>query len=273
MATETGAGTVTRPRIAPGAGVALITLFDSGGGLLARDTGDFAATLVASGAASVLVAGTVGEFYTLSDEERAQLFAEVRAAVPAQVPVIGHVGGVPHDRAARLARVAADAGLSAIIALAPDRVRLREYYGAIVAAAAELPLLAYHFPLAGAVIPVDAIRGLPVAGIKDSSGDSARLAHQVFTLDIEVYTGATALLGLAHDIGAAGAFAGLANVDPEGCALAIGGDSTAQREIARLGVELSGDFPGAMKERAAERFGVPAFARTPRGRPAGQGAR
>ena len=272
MATETGAGTVTRPRIAPGAGVALITLFDSAGGLLAQDTGDFAAALVACGAASVLVAGTVGEFYALSDEERVQLFAEVRAAVPAQVPVIGHVGGVPQDRAARLARVAADAGLSAIIALAPDRARLREYYEAIVAAA-ELPLLAYHFPLAGAVVPVDAIRGLPVAGIKDSSGDSARLAHQVFTLDIEVYTGATALLGLAHDIGAAGAFAGLANVDPEGCALAMGGDSAAQREIAQLGVELSGDFPGAMKERAAERFGVPAFARTPRGRPAGQGAR
>ena len=74
---------------------------------------------MAAGAASVLVGGTIGEFYALSDAERVSLFASVRAAVPAPVPVIGHVGGVPADRAARWPARPAAAGLTALLALPP----------------------------------------------------------------------------------------------------------------------------------------------------------
>lgn len=255
--------------IAPGAGAALVTLFSSDGALLAAETGILAARLVDAGARSVLVGGTVGEFYALTDDERAELFARVRSAVPADVPVIGHIGGVPVDRAVWLARAGADAGLTALLALAAGTAGLGSYYGAI-AEAAPLPLLAYHLPQSGAAVPLEDMPGLPVTGIKDSSGDGGRLAAEVFTLDTEVYTGATALLGLAHDIGAAGAFLGLANARPELCVQAIEGDSDAQKELARLGVWQAGDFPGKLKELAAARWDVPAFTRTPTGRRVGQ---
>lgn len=254
--------------IASGAGVALVTLFGSDGELLAAETGMLAARIVAAGARSVLVGGTVGEFYALTDAERAELFVEVRSAVPAEIPVIGHVGGVTAARATWLARAGADAGLSALIAL-PDGAGLHSYYSAI-AGAADLPLLAYHLPQSGGSVPLDGIADLPVVGIKDSSGDAGRLAAEVFTLDIQVYTGSAVLLGLAHSIRAAGAFLGLANAHPELCAQAIEGDGGAQRELAQLGVRQAGDFPGKLKEITAARWDVPAFTRTPAGRPVGQ---
>ena len=97
---------------------------------------------------------------------------------------------------------------------------------------------------------------------------------EVFTLAAEVYTGSTALLGLAEDIGASGAFLGLANACPELCAPAIWPETaSAQREVARLSVRQAGDFPGGLKQLTADRWQVPAFTRTPAGRPLGQAAR
>lgn len=255
--------------IAAGAGVALVTLFGPDGGLLAAETGSLAASLVEAGARSVLVGGTVGEFYTLTDDERAELFTSVRAAVPIDVPVIGHIGGIPADRAVWLAGVAAEAGLSAVIAMAAGDAGLGTYLTAI-SEATSLPMLAYHLPQSGAVVPIEAMPDLPVRGIKDSSGDGGRLAAEVFGLDTEVYTGSAALLSLVHDLGATGAFLGMANARPELCARAIGGNSDAQKELARLGVRQAGDFPGRLKKLTADRWGVPAFTRTPAGRPVGQ---
>lgn len=254
--------------VAAGAGAALITLFGPDGALLAAETGILATQLVAAGARSILVGGTVGEFYALTDAERADLFANVRAALPAEIPVIGHVGGVPVERAVWLAKTGLDAGLSALIALA-DADELLSYYAAI-ATAADVPLLAYHLPQSGRSVSLGQIADLPIVGIKDSSGDAGRLAAEVFTLDTHVYTGSGALLGLVHDIGAAGAFLGLANSHPELCAQAIAGDSAAQRELAQLGVRQAGDFPGKLKELTAARWGVPAFSRTPAGRRVGE---
>ena len=256
--------------IAPGAGVALVTLFDSEGRLLAEETGKLAARIAAAGAASILVAGTTGEFYALDDAERAELFAAVRQAVPASVPVVAHVGGVTADRATALAQSAVDAGADALIALPTGVQDVRAYYGQIAAAATTIPVLAYHLPAAGGVVDVGDIPTLAVAGIKDSSGDGSRLATEVFTLDIEIYTGAHTLLGLAHDIGAAGAFLGIANVQPELCSQAFAGESHAQRRLAELGVKGAGDFPGKLKWLTAQRWAVPATTRTPPGLPVGQ---
>jgi 4-hydroxy-tetrahydrodipicolinate synthase len=256
--------------IAPGAGVALVTLFDSGGRLLASQTGALAARIVAAGATSVLVAGTTGEFYALDDAERTQLVMAVREAVPADIPVIAHIGGVTADRSAAMARAAAAAGADALIALPNAAADLRSYYGQIIEAAAGLPVLAYHLPAAGGVVGVGEIAGLGVAGIKDSSADGSRLATEVYTLEAEIYTGAHTLLGLAHAIGAAGAFLGIANVRPELCALAIAGDSDAQRTLAELGVDGARDFPGGLKRLTAQRWDVPAAARTPPGLGVGQ---
>lgn len=251
------------PPVAPGPGVALITLFSEDGRLLASDTAQLAAQVVGAGAASVLVAGTVGEFYTLEDAERVELIAAVRAAVPADVPVVAHVGGVPEARVRQLIRAAVDSGADVLIALAREVADIRAYYDRILTAADGVPVMAYHLPAAGSVVPLSQIADLGLAGIKDSGSDAARFAAEVVTTTVDTYTGTAYLLGLAHDLGAAGALLGLANSHPELAVRAFAGDRDAQRDLVMMSVGLASDFPARIKQLARQRWDVPAVARTP----------
>lgn len=248
-----------------GAGVALVTLFDSQGTLLVDETAELAVRIVEAGAASVLVAGTVGEFYELDDEERVKLFVAVRTQVPAVVPVIAHVGGVPQARATALAKQAVDSGADVVLALPQHIQDVDAYYDAILGASGDLPVLAYHLPQVGGVVDLETLSRLGVDGIKDSSGDGERLAREVIDMLIPTYTGAGSLLGLAHNLGAAGAILGAANIWPELCARAVVGDADAQRELTQNTVRTRGAFPAALKQHAADRWGVSAHCRTPEG--------
>jgi 4-hydroxy-tetrahydrodipicolinate synthase len=248
-----------------GAGVALVTLFDSDGALLVSQTAELAAAIVAAGATSVLVGGTVGEYYTLDDEERVSVMKAVRAAVPSGVPVIAHVGGVSEERTAVLTKAAVAVGADALIGLPRDIADVRGYYDRLVETSEGVPVLAYHLPAARAVVPVEDLDDLGVVGIKDSAADAARFAAEIITTGVDVYTGSAFLLGLAHDLGATGALLGLSNGHPELGVRAFGGDSVAQLELALMSVKVSRDFPGQIKRFAAERWGVSAAARTPPG--------
>lgn len=248
-----------------GVGVALLTIFDEDGKLQPSETCALASLLIEAGVRSVLVGGTIGEYYAMTDSEKVDLFGAIRDVVPSSVPLLLHVGGVPLPRALNLARAAVDCGADAIIALPREVDDLTEYYGEIVSVAGSTPVLAYHFPQVGAGIDLGALADLGVAGVKDSSGDADRLVLEVETLDIEVYTGATGLLNLAHNIGAQGALLGLANVHPEMCILAFDGDVEAQRSLEAIGLEIATDFPGGLKKLTGERWHVSTATRTPPG--------
>src|SRR3954447_23785599 len=150
-----------------GVGVALVTLFDDGGGLAAKATADLAARLVDLGLTAVLVTGTTGEASTLAPEERDERVGAVRAALPAGVPVIAGTGAPTGRQAAVLTERAFGAGADAVLALSPPGVADPRPYYERVAASTSGPLLAYHYPGASAPgIPVDVLADLPVAGIK-----------------------------------------------------------------------------------------------------------
>ncbi|WP_448628332.1 dihydrodipicolinate synthase family protein [Geodermatophilus sp. URMC 64] len=240
-----------------GVGVALVTLFDEDGALEAKATAEFAARLVDLGVTAVLVAGTTGEAATLTPDERTELVAATRAALPAGVPVIAGTGAPTGRQSAALTERAFDAGADAVLALSPPGVADPRRYYDTVAKAASGPLLAYHFPGASAPgIPVHLLPELPVAGLKDSSGDAARLLHerQIFAGDL--WTGAASLMGLSGAIGAAGALVAAANVAPEECVAAFAGDGAAQVRAAAADRAASVDFPAGYKRAAAERFGT-----------------
>jgi 4-hydroxy-tetrahydrodipicolinate synthase len=78
---------------------------------------------------------------------------------------------------------------------------------------------------------VDVLPELPVAGIKDSSGDPERLLIEADGLSAGVYTGSPVLVHLAGAAGCAGAILALANVDPQGCIRAWEGDGDVQRTL------------------------------------------
>jgi 4-hydroxy-tetrahydrodipicolinate synthase len=152
--------------------------------------------------------------------------------VDGQVPVIAGTGAASARQAVVLSRRAESDGAEGLMVLSPPGVADPRGYYERVASAVDLPVLAYHYPKVSAPgVPVDVLRQLPVAGIKDSSGDAERLMLEADELADGVYTGHPSLIHLAGAIGCAGAILALANVDPEGCIRAWKGDGTVQREL------------------------------------------
>ncbi len=245
-----------------GVGVALVTLFDGDGELQAKATADLAAQLVDLGVRALLVNGTTGEAATLTPEERDEVVGAVRAAVPADVPVIAGTGAVTGRRAAELTERAFGSGADAVLVLSPPGVADPRRYYDHVAGRATGTVLAYHFPGASSPgIPVDVLPDLPVAGLKDSSGDAARLLHEREVFAGDLWTGSAALLSLSGAIGAAGGLVAAANMAPEDCVAALAGDLAAQLRVAAADRAASVDFPAGYKRATADRFGVSPVAR------------
>jgi 4-hydroxy-tetrahydrodipicolinate synthase len=237
------------PPVFAGVGVALVTLFTGDGAIDPGPTSKLASELVARGMRAVLVCGTTGEAATLAEAERAALVRAVRAALPADVPVLAGTGAPSARQAAALTASAVRAGADAVLAFPPPGSRdLAGYYAAVATAAGDRPVLAYHFPQVSAPgVPVEALAGLPVAGLKDSSGDPDRLLDEVANYPGALYVGSSALLALAGPMGAAGAILALANLEPEACVAAFAGDAAAQRGLAGLHLAVKRGGPAALK--------------------------
>ncbi|HZD67967.1 MAG TPA: dihydrodipicolinate synthase family protein [Actinomycetes bacterium] len=241
-----------------GVAVALVTLFDDAGEVDAKATADHAATLVDLGVRAVVVAGSTGEAATLAPEERIAVLAAVRQEVPSGTPVLAGTGAPSRRQAAALTRDAVEHGADGLLVLSPPgSADLRGYYETVVAAAGAVPVLAYHFPVVSAPgIPVEALGGLPVRGLKDSSGDPNRLLAERSSYTGWLYVGAASVLALAGPLGCDGAILALANAEPERCSAAFAGDAEAQLALAEAHMASQRDFPHGLKALVAERFGT-----------------
>lgn len=261
----TNAGALGTPGVAElfsGVGVALVTIFDAAGAADPAATARLAADLVARGMRAVLVAGTTGEAGTLTPDERVALIGAVRSGVPAGVPVIAGTGAATTEEAVALTKAAADAGADAMLAFPPPApgvdptasdagayaASLTDHYGAVGGAAAGRPVLAYHVPWISAPgVPVADLAGLPIAGIKDSSGSADRLLDELAHYAGATYVGSSALLSLAGPMGGAGAILALANVEPERCCRAFAGEAAVQRELADVHLAVRTGGPAELK--------------------------
>ena len=246
-----------------GVGVALVTLFSDDGSLDAAATAAHAARLVELGVQAVVVAGSTGEAAALDSGERLALLAAVREAVPAGVPLIAGTGAPSARQAVALTAAAADHGADGVLAASPPfAADPRPYYDAVAKAAGSVPVLAYHWPAVSPPgIDLAMLADLPVAGLKDSTGDAERLLAELGAWTGPVYVGSSSLLAMAGLVGAAGAILALANAEPEACAAAFAGDGGAQRRLAPAHFAASGAFPRGIKELTAKRFGTSSTAR------------
>ncbi len=244
-----------------GVGVALVTLFTEDLAVDVPATTELAVRLCGAGVRAVVVAGSTGEAPTLDEAERRALIQALRAAVPADVPVVAGTGAPSARQAVRMTSEAFDAGADACLVLSPPRVAdPRPYYEQVAGVGGRL--LAYHFPNASAPgIAVEHLFDLPVEGVKDSSGDPARLLRELTEYDGDVYTGSSAILAFAGPLGAAGAVLALANAEPEMCATAFAGDAKAQLALTAAHHTAAGSFPAGIKALTAARWGTPTFAR------------
>jgi 4-hydroxy-tetrahydrodipicolinate synthase len=222
----------TLPETFEGIAVALVTLFDKRGDLDAPATADHARRVVDEGARAVVVAGSTGEASALDPDERSAVLTAVRGAVGGEVAVLAGTGAPSTRQAVALSRRAADDGADGLLVLSPPGESEPRLYYEAVTAAVDVPVLAYHFPrMAAPGLAVDGLRELPVAGLKDSTGDPQRLALELDELPHGMYVGSASLLLQARAMGCRGAILALANVDLEGCRRAWDGDGEAQAAL------------------------------------------
>ena len=130
------------------------------------------------------------------------------------------------------------AGADAVLVLSPPGAASPvDYYAEVVRGRRRaVPVLAYHFPAMSAPgVDVDLLPRLVdvgVAGIKDSSGDPARLVRTLDVFAGWLYVGSPWLLSAAGPLGATGAILAVANVEPALSIAAFAGDVDAQRALA-----------------------------------------
>jgi 4-hydroxy-tetrahydrodipicolinate synthase len=246
-----------------GVGVALATLFDADLAVDVDATRDHAVRLVEAGLRAVIVNGSTGEASALDRDERRALIAAVKDAV--DVPVLAGTGAPSSRQAVTLSLDALSAGADALLVLSPPGAAdAGPYYASVQAALPDTPVLGYHYPAVSAPgIAVDDLPGLPVDGVKDSSGDANRLLATLEVFDRPLYTGSSAVLSLAGPIGCTGAILGLANVEPERCVAAFAGDAGAQRALAPAHLAMARQFPAGLKSLMAGRWGTAEHRRLP----------
>lgn len=258
-----------RPRIMPAA----TTPFGPDGALDLDAAGRLLAFLDGSGVDGVFVAGTTGEFVTLADRERMDLFETALGTCVHATPYL-QVGAVSTHSARALARGAVALGAGRLAAVTPyyhaaDDDALYAYFAELADAADGLPLYAYTIPSrAGNPITPDLLKRLVeidnLIGIKLSVDSLDDIDAYLAAADgAEVYCGNDELGLAALRSGASGLVSGPAAAVPEPyveLADAVGrGDTgagtSAQHRIGELVRAVTGD-PNRIKAAQAER-GLP----------------
>ena len=189
--------------------------------------GEHVAWLAAAGLDGVTPNGSLGEYQTLSDAERAAVVETAVAAAPDGFAVIPGVAAYGSRDAVRWTEQAAAAGAPAVMLLPPNAFRASEseviaHYRAV--AAVGLPIVAYNNPfdtkvdLTPELLATLSSEGL-ISAVKEFSGDPRRFyatAELAPELDLLVGSDDTVLEGVLA--GAKGWVSGYTNAFPRSCA-------------------------------------------------------
>ena len=150
------------------------------------------------------------------------------------MPVLAGTGAPSARQAVALSQRAAAEGADALLVLSPPGTDdPRPYYDAVGTAASTCrssPTTSRPRRRPGS--PSTCCASCRWSGVKDSTGDPARLAVEIDQVRRPASTpAAPPLLLQARAMGASGAILALANVDPDGCIRAWDGDGACQREL------------------------------------------
>lgn len=220
----------------------------------------------------VFCAGTNGEFYALSFEEKVRVAEICVEAAAGRAPVLAHIGEISTHETIALGKRVQALGIKAMSAITPSFIALSqteliEHYRR-VADALDKPVYLYNIPArTGNTIEPETARTLAahpnIVGIKDSAGSQESLdgflavARETKGFDVMVGPDSLVLHGLKN--GAAGCVSGLGNIAPVTLnaihASFVRGDlaaaETHQAHYSQLRKELyAHGFPPALVKRA-----------------------
>ena len=100
---------------------------------------------------SLVLSGTAGEFFTMTAEERIELFTVLKKKMGSKIPMLAGVGAASTIETVRLAKAAQDLGFDLLMVVSPyytkpNQQQLYEHYRA-VAASVKIPMLVYNIPI------------------------------------------------------------------------------------------------------------------------------
>ncbi len=129
---------------------AITTPFDADGALDLAAFEKQLGWLIEQGMHGIILAGTTGEWFSMTPAERAELFAAGGKLAPADLPVIGGCNGYTAQEVISHARAAEAAGLAGILVtpppyVVPNRRELVQFYRD-VSDAVDLPICVYNWP-------------------------------------------------------------------------------------------------------------------------------
>ncbi|OKK21489.1 glucose dehydrogenase [Streptomyces sp. CB02488] len=185
--------------------------------------------LVDGGVSGLFALGSSGETAYLTPGQQDQVIEVITAAAAGRVPVLVGAIETTTNRAIERANRAAELGADAVVVTAPFYTRTHaaeiDRHFRQVAAAVDVPLLAYDVPVCvhskldpELLLPLAADGVL--AGVKDSSGDDGSFRRLVIGArelpGFSVLTGHELVVDAMMLGGADGSVPGLGNVDPHG---------------------------------------------------------
>lgn len=225
--------------------------------------------LIDGGSHGIFVAGTTGEFYGLSAEEKKELFEIAAEEVDGRVPVYAGTGAITTRECMQLTQIAEQCDADAVSILtpmfiSPTQEELYQHYKAI-AGSTRLPILLYNnLPKTGVTITPATVERLAeidnIVGVKDSSGDfslTSEYIRRTRDRSFSVLSGRDTLIHACLCYGGSGSIAACANIAPRICAdiydKFVAGDTKGSLEAQfaitplRLAFTL-GSFPTVIKE-------------------------
>lgn len=204
----------------------VVTPFKKEGGINAAALRRVFDYLIDGGVHGVFVAGSQGEFFSMTHEERVELFHVAVEQADGRVPVFAGTAAVTTEEAIKLSKEAEAAGCAALSVIAPyfispNATEIYDHYAAI-AKAVDIPVLLYNNPdRVGYSIPIPVIKKLSaidnIVGIKDSGGDLTYVNETIRQTgpDFSVFSGKDTVIFNILTSGGAGAVPASGNVAPK----------------------------------------------------------
>ena len=180
-----------------------------------------------AGVDALVVGGGTGEYTSLTNAERRQIFDIVIEHTAGRVPVVAHTGSLTTREAVDLSRAAEAAGADVLMLITPYYEPLTDTeisrYVETVAGSVDIPIMLYNNPgVTGVNLGAEGIARFGreidnIEYVKDSSHDweqALRLIHH-HSQDIKLIMGWDSFSFSALTEGATGIMAGAANVVPD----------------------------------------------------------
>lgn len=139
---------------------------------------------VENGTHGIIVGGSTGEFFSLTQEERIEQYAFAKKRVAGRIPVIAGINDLLVERCYELAAAARDSGIDALLVAAPPYSLPSQKELAAhclkIDRVANLPIMLYNYPGRTGINMEEAFlervaQNRNVCAIKESSGDVDRI--------------------------------------------------------------------------------------------------